>query len=261
MKAVILCGGKGTRIRDVDDRLPKPMLPIGDRPILWHIMRGLSAGGIDDFVLALGYRGWVIKEFFLNYRAASADLQLSLREQTVQHIDGPASVREDWTVTLAETGLETMTGGRLAAVRRYVEGDGEFLLTYGDGVADIDVRRLLVFHREHGRIATLSAVRPVSRFGELSLDGPAVREFREKPRATGGLINGGFFIFDARRVWDFIPDDPTMMLEREPLQRLAEADQLRAYHHEGFWEPMDTQREYLNLNDLWASGRAPWKTW
>jgi glucose-1-phosphate cytidylyltransferase len=259
MKAVILCGGKGTRIRDVTENVPKPMLPIGDRPILWHIMKGYAAHGIEDFVLCLGYKSWAVKEFFLNYRAMSSDVTVSLGGESAIRYD--ASPLEQWRVTLAETGIETMTGARVAAIRRYVEEDDAFCLTYGDGVADIDVGRLLAFHREHGRVATLSAVRPVSRFGELSLDGSAVREFREKPRATSGLINGGFFVFDAKRIWPYLAGGDDLVLEREPLQRLAAEGQLMAYIHEGFWEPMDTQREYTMLNELWASGKAPWRTW
>lgn len=259
MKAVILCGGKGTRIRDVSESLPKPMLPIGDRPILWHIMKGYASHGVSDFVLCLGYRGWLIKEFFLNYHAMSSDVTVALGEASaVTYHQRP---REDWTVTLAETGVDAMTGARVAAIRQYVEGDDLFALTYGDGVGDVDIRRLVEFHRAHGKVATLTAVRPVSRFGELLLDGDSVAEFREKPRATAGLINGGFFVFDAKRIWPYLPPGEDLVLEREPLQRLAEDGQLMAYVHEGFWEPMDTQREFSLLNDLWSTGRAPWKTW
>lgn len=259
MKTVILCGGKGTRIRDVSESLPKPMLPIGERPILWHIMKGYASHGIRDFVLCLGYKGWLIKEFFLNYRAMNSDVTVGLGEN--QSVTYHARGLEDWNVTLADTGLESMTGSRLAAVRRYVEADDLFLLTYGDGVADVDIGKLVEFHRAHGKIATLTAVRPVSRFGELSLDGSRIREFREKPRATAGLINGGFFVFDARRIWSYLAEGPDVILEREPLQRLAADGELMAYEHGGFWEPMDTYREFVLLNDLWTSGKAPWKTW
>ena len=260
MKVVILCGGQGTRIRDVNEVLPKPMLPIGGKPVVWHIMKGYAAAGLTDFVLCLGYKGWVIKEFFLNYRAMTADVTVHLgRHAAVEVHDG--QVDEDWRVTLAETGEATGTGGRVAAVRRYLEHDGLFCLTYGDGVADLDIRALVAFHRRHGKIATVTAVRPPGRFGEIRMDGALVAEFNEKPQASEGLINGGFFVMDARRVWDYIGLSPDCALEREPLQRLAADGQLVAYEHRGFWQPMDTLREYQLLNDLWASGEAPWKTW
>jgi glucose-1-phosphate cytidylyltransferase len=259
MKVTILCGGKGTRIRDVNDALPKPMLPIGDRPILWHIMKLFSHYGFDEFVLCLGHKGWTIKEFFLNYRAMTSDVRLDLAGHSSAQFDGAPI--EPWRIILAETGEETMTGGRVAAVRRYLEADELFLLTYGDGVGDIDIRKLVEFHRQHGRLATLTAVRPASRFGELRMDGAQVTEFREKPRATTGFINGGFLVFDAKRIWNYLPNDPTCVLEREPLQRLAADGQLMAFEHTGFWEPMDTFRDYKLLNDLWESSAAPWKVW
>jgi glucose-1-phosphate cytidylyltransferase len=260
VKAVILCGGQGTRIREASDLLPKPMLPIGNRPIVWHILKGYAAHGIRDFVLCLGYRGWLLKEFFLNYQAMLSDITVHLGTTRSPDFSGRPAV-EDWNVTLAETGQETQTGGRVAAVRRYVEGDGEFCLTYGDGVSDLDIRRLVEFHRSHGRIATVTAVRPPGRFGEMRLADDRVIEFNEKPQATEGFINGGFFVFDARRVWEFIGEDPSTALEREPLQKLAAAGELVAYRHTGFWQPVDTLREYNLLNELWSAGRAPWKTW
>ncbi len=260
MKAVILCGGAGTRIRDVNEALPKPMLPIGGKPIVWHIMKGYSVHGVNDFVLALGYKGWLIKEFFLNYRAMMTDCTVRLGRDASVTIE-PHLEEEDWKVTLADTGEQTMTGGRVAKLRRYVEGDGEFLLTYGDGVADVDVGKLLAFHRAHGKIATVTAVRPPGRFGELRVESGAVTEFNEKPQATEGYINGGFFVFDAKRIWDFLSDDPSTVLERQPLQSLSREGQLHAYRHDGFWQPMDTLREFNVLNELWAEGQAPWKTW
>jgi glucose-1-phosphate cytidylyltransferase len=260
MKAVILCGGLGTRIREASEALPKPMLPIGNRPIVWHIMRSFAWHGVREFVLCLGYKGWLFKEYFLNYRAMTADLTVSLGANAgVTFHDGAPET--DWTVTLAETGEDTMTGGRVAAVRRYVEGDDLFLLTYGDGVSDVDVTRLVRFHRAHGRIATVTGVRPPGRFGEMQLDGSAVTEFNEKPQATEGFINGGFMVCDARRIWPYLGDSPTVVLEREPLQRLARDGELMAYQHKGFWQPMDTLREFNLLNELWASGQAPWKQW
>jgi len=259
VKVVILCGGKGTRIRDVSEAAPKPMLPIGGKPILWHIMKGFAAYGVDRFVLCLGYKGWLIKEFFLNYHAMTSDLTMRLGEP--ERVTVHSRCDDDWTITLAETGEETMTGARVAAVRRYVEEDELFLLTYGDGVSDVNIGELIAFHRAHGGIATVTAVRPHSRFGELRMVGGRVEQFDEKPLATEGFVNGGFFVCDARRIWKYLSTDPALVLEREPLQRLAADGELHAYHHTGFWQPMDTQREYALLNDLWASGKAPWKTW
>jgi glucose-1-phosphate cytidylyltransferase len=260
MKAVILCGGQGTRIRDANELLPKPMLPIGGKPIVWHIMKMYARHGVREFVLCLGYKGWLVKEFFLNYRAMTTDVTVSLGRHDGLEFIGRHD-EEDWKVTLAETGEETMTGGRVAAIRRYVEGDDLFLLTYGDGVADLDIARTIAFHREHRKIATVTAVRPPGRFGEMSIDAGEVTEFNEKPQATEGFINGGFFVLDAKRIWDYVGVDPKVPFEREPLRALARDRQLVAFPHTGFWQPMDTAREYGLLNDLWASGKAPWKTW
>ena len=260
MKAVILCGGQGTRIRDANEALPKPLLPIGTKPIVWHIMKGYAQHGVKDFVLCLGYKGWVIKEFFLNYRTMTTDVTVRLGRHDDLEFHGRHD-EEDWKVTLAETGEETMTGGRVAAIRRYVEGEEQFLLTYGDGVSDVDVTRLLAFHESHGKIATVTAVRPPGRFGEMEMDGQLVREFNEKPQVTEGFINGGFFVLDAKRVWDYVGTSTRTIFEREPLQNLARDRQLVAFPHTGFWQPMDTAREYGLLNDLWAAGKAPWKTW
>ncbi len=262
MKVVILCGGQGTRIRDANESLPKPMLPIGGKPIVWHIMKGYARYGVTDFVLCLGYKGWLIKEFFLNYRAMTSDVEVSLgRDATTRILGGHSTDEEGWRVTLAETGELTQTSGRVAAVRRYVEGDELFLLTYGDGVSDVDVDALVAFHRSHGKVATVTAVHPPGRFGEMETEGSVVRQFNEKPQATSGFINGGFFVFDAKRAWDYIAADPVTILEREPLRGLAEAGELMAYEHQGFWQPMDTFREYQMLNDMWSRGEAPWKTW
>jgi len=259
MKAVILCGGQGTRIREASETLPKPMLPIGDMPIVWHIMKGYAHYGIRDFVLCLGHRGWVIKEFFLNYRAKTQDISIDLRGDGVT-FHGRRE-EEDWRVTLAETGEETMTGGRVAAVRRYVEGDEPFCLTYGDGVSNLAIDALLAFHKSTGRIATVTAVRPPGRFGEMRIAGGNVSEFNEKPQASEGFINGGFFVCDGRRIWSYLGDRSSIVLEREPMQHLTRDGELAAYLHTGFWLPMDTAREYKLLNDLWSSGEAPWKTW
>jgi glucose-1-phosphate cytidylyltransferase len=260
MKAVILCGGQGTRIRDVNEALPKPMLPIGGKPIVWHIMKGYAAHGVDEFVLALGYKGWLIKEFFLNYRAMMADCTVKLGRDSSVKIERPRE-DDDWTVTLADTGEQTMTGGRVAALRRYVEGSGEFLLTYGDGVSDVDVTKLVAFHRAHGKIATVTAVRPPGRFGELRIESDVVTEFNEKPQVAEGYINGGFFVLDATRIWSYLGDDPKTVLELKPLQSLSRDGELVAYRHDGFWQPMDTLREYNMLNELWDGGEAPWKIW
>jgi glucose-1-phosphate cytidylyltransferase len=257
MKVVILCGGLGTRIRDASDHLPKPMLPIGGRPIVWHIMNGYAAFGFTEFVLCLGYRGWVIKEFFLNYRAMLSDVTVRLGEQPQVQFHEPAE-EQDWSVTLADTGEETQTGARVARIRKFVEDDDLFLMTYGDGVANVDVGRLVAFHRAHGKIATVTAVRPPSRFGELTTEGRIVRAFNEKSQVAGGLINGGFLVFDAKRVWPYLSGDDSLVLEREPLQGLASDGELVAFEHAGFWQPMDTLREYQLLNDLWNSGARPW---
>ena len=260
MKAVILCGGQGTRIRDANELLPKPMLPIGNRPMVWHIMKIYSSHGINDFVLCLGYKGWLIKEFFLNYRAAMADVTVHLGQ------DRPHDFRvrrgeEKWNVTLVDTGEQTQTGGRVAAVREYLEGSEPFCLTYGDGVSNVDIGKLVEFHRYHGKIATVTAVRPPSRFGEIRTEGSMVNEFNEKPQAFGGSINGGFFVCDGKRIWDYLGEKPDTLLEKEPMQKLAADGELVAFLHGDFWQPMDTLREYNLLNELWDSGDAPWKTW
>ena len=262
MKIVILCGGMGTRIRDASEQIPKPLLPIGNRPIVWHIMKGYATHGFKDFVLCLGYKGWLLKEFFLNYRAMNTDLRVDLsRPESVQFLDNAQVASEDWQVTLAETGEQTMTGGRVLAIRKYVENDDCFMLTYGDGVSDVNVAQLLAFHRTHGRVATVSAVRPPGRFGEMRLAGERVIEFNEKPQTTEGFINGGFFVFDAKRIWDYIEGGAKSVLEGDPLRRLASEGELAAFPHTGYWQPMDTLREFNLLNQLWDSGRAPWKIW
>ena len=260
MKTVILCGGQGTRLRDASEAIPKPLLPIGGRPILWHIMKTYAHHGFRDFVLCLGYKSWLFKEFFLNYRAMNSDLRVDLAHPAdVQFLGGARE--EDWSVTLADTGEATMTGGRVAAVRRYLDGERHFMLTYGDGVADIDIPALVASHQRHGRIATVTAVRPPGRFGEIRVDAERVVEFNEKPQVSEGFINGGFFVFDAARIWSYLSSDPSTVLEDAPLRRLARDGELVAFEHDGFWQPMDTLREYKLLNDLWASGEAPWQVW
>jgi glucose-1-phosphate cytidylyltransferase len=236
------------------------MLPIGGKPIVWHIMKSYAQHGVREFVLCLGYKGWALKEFFLNYKAMTSDLTVTLGAHGAVEVLGTHD-QEDWKVTLAETGEATMTGGRVAAVRRFVEGDDPFLLTYGDGVSDVDIGATIAAHRRHGRVATVTAVRPPGRFGEMVIDGGRVVEFNEKPQVSDGFINGGFFVLDGRRTWDYLGQSPDTILERDPLQRLAAAGELVAFPHNGFWQPMDTLREYQLLNDLWAAGKAPWKVW
>ena len=257
MKVVILCGGLGTRLREETEFRPKPLVEVGGRPILWHIMKIYAHHGLRDFVLCLGYRGHMIKEYFLNYEAMSNDFTICLGHQHRVSYHS-AHAEQDFAVTLAETGAQTMTGGRVKRVERYVEDD-TFLVTYGDGVADLDIRSVLDFHRAHGRLATITTVHPFSRFGVLDIDRDGrVRDFIEKPQLHG-WASAGFFVFN-RRVFDYLSGDDCV-LEREPLERLASEGQLMAYRHGGFFYAMDTYREYEYLNDLWAKGEAPWKVW
>lgn len=256
MQVVILCGGRGTRMGAESEVLPKPMVPIGDRPILWHIMKRYAAFGHREFVLCLGYKGDVIRDYFLHYEARNNDVTVELGRTGSTTVHGEHE-ESGWSVTLAETGPETLTGARVARVRRYVR-DATFLLTYGDGVCDVDLESLLRFHRSHGKIATVTAVHPPARFGELILDGGKVEQFSEKPQVGTGLINGGFFVFEPR-VFDYLSDDPRCALEHEPMVRLTRDGELVAFEHRGFWQCMDTVRELTILRDLWASGEAPWR--
>ena len=258
MQVVILCGGQGTRIRDVADDVPKPMIPIGGQPILWHIMKGYASHGFNQFILCLGYKSWVIKRYFLDFHLAGADFSLSLGTPNQVHIHSPAP-SEDWQVTLVETGLDAMTGCRIKRIEKYITGEN-FLVTYGDGVADVDLRKLVDFHLRHGKLGTVTAVRLPGRFGEIELDGPQVVEFSEKPVVSKGRINGGFFVFH-RRLFERLQDDPALVFEHDPLMQLARDGELMAYLHNGFWQAMDNSREYKYLNDLWAEGEAPWNTW
>ncbi len=261
MKAVILCGGQGTRIRDVADDIPKPMIRIGDRPILWHIMRLYAASAITDFVLCLGYKSWSIKDYFLNFHAQVADITVCPGQP--HGVDfGPATFPEAaWRIEMAETGLATQTGGRLWRVRDRLASDELFCFTYGDGVADLNIAEVIAFHRHHGRIGTVTGVRPPGRFGVMTTtaepEGQRISSFAEKPQTGEGLINGGFFVFD-RRVFDYLSDEPGLIFEQEPLQRLAADGQLMLFEHQGFWQPMDTYREWKLLNEMWDSGQAPW---
>ena len=255
MKVVILAGGRGLRLAEETSVRPKPMVEIGGKPILWHIMRIYAARGFQNFLVACGYKGDLIKEYFHNFAMRSSDYFIDLASGNRTVVNGCGI---DWKVGLIDTGTETMTGGRLLRLRKFV-GNEPFMVTYGDGLGDINVCALAEFHRSHGKIATVTAVRPPARFGSLKLQGSTVSEFVEKPQADAGWINGGFFVFDPA-IFDYLKDDDTI-LEREPLERLAEEEQLMAFRHTGFWQPMDTLREKLLLESLWASGQAPWKVW
>jgi glucose-1-phosphate cytidylyltransferase len=255
MKAVILAGGSGTRISEETDVKPKPMIEIGDKPILWHIMKIYSSYGVDDFVICLGYKGYLIKEFFANYFLHTCDVTFDV---ATNQMEVHQCAAEPWRVTLVDTGNETMTGGRLRRVLGYL-GDEDFCLTYGDGVADINISSLLAFHSAHGLLATVTAVRPVGRFGSMEVVNGRVPRFLEKPQGDGGWINGGFFVVSPK-VSRYLEGDETVW-EQHTLPRLAQDGQLASFEHSGFWHPMDTLREKKQLQDLWASKRAPWKTW
>ena len=254
MPVVILAGGMGARIREETAVLPKPMVQIGTRPILWHIMKIYDHYGYRRFAIPVGYQGHVIKDYFLGYRDRYADFTVDLAEGTVQR---HADASEPWTVTVVETGASTMTGGRIKRLAPFL--DGRFMATYGDGVANVDIGQLVRFHEQHGRLATVTAVRPPARFGAMDLDRNRVSAFAEKPQTDAGWINGGFFVFE-RAVLDYIGGDDTS-LEHEPLERLALEGELIAYRHPGYWEPMDTQRDLDSLSRQWATGQAPWKVW
>lgn len=256
MKAVILAGGLGTRLGEETSVRPKPMVEIGGKPIIWHIMKIYEAGGVNDFYVCLGYKGYVIKEFFANYFLHMSDVTIDLQNNSMTvH----RTRTEPWRITLVDTGLTTMTGGRLAAMRPYLTEGEPFCFTYGDGVADIDIADLIAFHKAHGRRATVTAVAPPGRFGALEFEGDVVRGFREKPAGDGGQINGGFFVADPS-VLDHVTGSETLW-EQGPMERLAADGELVGYRHNGFWQPMDTLRDKLLLEELWDSGQAPWKKW
>jgi glucose-1-phosphate cytidylyltransferase len=256
MKAVILAGGLGTRLAEETSTRPKPMVEIGGRPILWHIMKTYSHYGINDFVICLGYKGYMIKEYFANYGLHMSDVTVDLRSGSIQVHRNAA---EDWRICLVDTGDETMTGGRLKRALPYLGNEETFCLTYGDGVGDVDIAAAVDFHRRHGKLATVTAVRPLSRFGQLGLQGDEVHEFVEKPLEEGGWINGGYFVL-SRTVGNYLEGDATIW-EREPLEKLASEGELRAYFHNGFWQPMDTLRDRQQLEELWHSRSAPWRVW
>lgn len=255
VKVVILAGGLGTRLAEETDVRPKPMIEIGDRPILWHIMKIYSSHGLNEFVICLGYRGYLIKEYFANYYLHTSDVTFDIAGNRMEVHESAA---EPWRVTLIDTGVDTMTGGRLRRVLAYL-GEEDFCFTYGDGLADVDIGRLIAFHREQGRLATVTSVQPIGRFGSMSVDGTQVVDFREKPAGDGAWINGGFFVLSPQ-VAEYLEGDHTVW-EQEPLRRLATDGQLSSYKHMGFWLPMDTLRDKLRLQSLWESGQAPWKVW
>lgn len=257
---IILCGGRGTRISEVNPLLPKPLLPIGDRPVLWHIMKVYATHGHTDFVLALGYLGEEIKRFFLQYHALTSDFAMKLGQPESVEFLSPNPER-DWRVACVDTGLDALTGTRVRRAVEATDHDGPVMVTYGDSVGDIDVSALLDYHRSHGKLATVTAVHPPGRFGELVLDDGRVDRFEEKPQTSAGAINGGYMVFEREAIDRFVPADADVMLEREPMSGLAAAGEMMAYTHEGFWQPMDTPRERDLLEGLWLDGRAPWKTW
>lgn len=256
MKAVILAGGLGTRISEETHIKPKPMIEIGGMPILWHIMKIYSHHGINDFVICCGYKGYLIKEYFANYFLHMSDITFDMQNNTMAVHQRKA---EPWKVTLIDTGADTMTGGRIKRVAAHVRDDESFCLTYGDGVSNVDISASIAFHQQHGLKATLTSTYPPGRFGVLDIRDRKVSSFREKPKGEGGLVNGGFFVLSSQ-VLDYIDGDDTIW-ERGPLERLAEEGQLAAYEHDGFWQPMDTLRDKTFLDELWASGKAPWRVW
>lgn len=256
MKAVILAGGLGTRISEETHLKPKPMIEIGGKPVLWHILKMYSQHGINDFVICCGYKGYVIKEYFANYFLHMSDVTFNMSKNSMEVHQQSA---EPWRVTLVDTGDSTMTGGRLKRVTDYVKDEEMFCLTYGDGVSDVNITEVIAFHKAQNTKATLTATIPPGRFGALDLAGNKVQSFVEKPKGDGALINGGFFVLSPQ-VLDYITDDQTIW-EREPLERLAQEGDLAAYQHHGFWQPMDTLRDKVHLEELWQSGQAPWKTW
>jgi glucose-1-phosphate cytidylyltransferase len=260
MKVVILCGGKGTRLREETEFRPKPMVPVGNRPIVWHIMKTYAQYGHKEFILCLGYKGEMIKDYFRNYLWNICDSTLLLgRNPAVQFHD--RHNEEDWSVTLADTGEDSMTAFRVKQIQRYVPAGEGFLLTYGDGLSDIDINATIAAHRTAGKVCTLAAVHPAGRFGALRIeDDGRIRTFSEKPQFEDAYVNGGYMVCD-HAMFDYLPADPGVMLERKPMDDLVRDGQLHAYRHEGFWQPMDTYQESQHLNKLWADGRAPWKVW
>ena len=256
MKAVILAGGLGTRLSEETSTKPKPMLEVGGKPILWHILKIYSAHGINDFIICCGYKGYIIKEYFANYFLHMSDVTFDMKDNQMEVHNKRA---ESWRVTLVDTGENSQTGGRLLRVSDYIKNEEAFCFTYGDGVGDIDVTKTIEFHKKHGRAATLTATYPPGRFGAINIVDNAIKSFKEKPRGDGAQINGGFFVLNPK-VLKYLKDDKTIW-EHEPLSQLAEDNELMAYQHHGFWQPMDTLRDKNLLEDLWSNGKAPWKVW
>lgn len=259
MKAVILAGGLGTRISEETALRPKPMVEVGGKPILWHIMKIYSSYGINEFVICLGYKGYAIKEYFANYYRHMSDITLDLTNNSeIIHNNNS----EKWKITLVETGEDTMTGSRIKKVKEYLKGEENFCLTYGDGVCDVNISNLIEFHEKNNKVATLTAVKPAGRFGVLAIaaDNKTVNDFQEKPSGDGNYVNGGFFVF-SQKIFDYIPDGDQIFLEQEPLKNLAENSQLVSFKHDGFWYAMDTQRDKIHLENLWQQNKAPWKIW
>ncbi len=260
MKVVILCGGKGTRIRDISNNIPKPMVKIGGFPVLWHIMKYYAQWGHKEFILCLGYMGYTLKEFFLNYEASISDFTITFGKTKTLEFHNENN-EADWSVTLAETGLESLTGTRVKRIQNYLEPNESFMLTYGDGLSDVNIDKLLQFHNSHGKIMTVTGVRPAGRFGELCYESNyAVREFNEKPQAKKGRISGGFFVC-RYEIFDYIDEHQNVMLEVEPIQALVRDQQVMVYEHDSFWQCMDTYQDYMLLKALWEQGKAAWKTW
>lgn len=261
MKTVILCGGYGTRIREVAEHLPKPMIPVGDRPVLWHIMKYYSVFGYTDFVLCLGYKSEIIKNYFINYGTVPADLTMTLGE-AVPFLPRKLTDETGWKIILAETGLNAMTGARIKKIQKYIGDDDNFMLTYGDGVGDIDLDALMKFHLSHGKIATVTGVHPPGRFGELAYNNKTkvVLGFNEKPQVSGGRISGGFFVF-RKEIFNYLNDQEDLVFEQRPMRQLVEDGQLQVFEHDGFWQPMDTSREYSLLNKMYVENEAPWVKW
>lgn len=258
MKAVILCGGLGTRLREETEFRPKPMVKIGEKPILWHIMKIYSHYGFNDFLICLGYKGEMIKEYFLNYKMMNNDFTIQLgNQESVQFHNNHTEY--DWKITLVDTGMSSQTGSRVKKIEKYIDDD-YFMLTYGDGVADVNIKKLVNFHKSHGKIGTMTGVHPSSRFGEFALAGNQVLEFNEKPQTKEGLINGGFFVFN-KEFFDYLHEGDNCILEKSPLVDLAADGELMVYPHEGFWQCVDTYRELEVLNELWEQGKTPWKVW
>ena len=256
MKTVILCGGLGTRLSEETVIKPKPMVEIGDKPILWHIMKNYLSYDFNNFILALGYKGEKIKEYFINYNNLTSNLTVNMKNGEVSKTEG---TKENWEFQMIDTGKNSMTGARLHRLKKILKPEGRFMMTYGDGLGDINISKLVSFHRKHGKVATLVAVRPPARFGSMIFKENQVLEFKEKPQTGEGWINGGFFVFESK-IFDYLNGDDTV-LEADPLERLAKDGQLMAYKHDGFWQCMDTLRDKVNLNKMWNEGNAPWQNW